>query len=234
MASALNGASVHAPMEPRAEFPLWIEYSGLPTLLNDSARTPSAWLIFRKIVELDIEANATAPGTIEITPAALGLRCGVPARALRRVLGAFRKARVLRAFLPQEDDEPALFQITVPLPTPTPPAVVAETHPGLFGNQSLSALRYATEPDGDLPSTAEKRRRVIDLYLDVVSMRMNAFIQDELRLIAERYDQALVEKVFARARQRDTPSLGWILAEIRREIKVEAQARAASGLPPTQ
>jgi hypothetical protein len=136
-----------------------------------------------------------------------------------------RKAGLLRYFVPDNEEEPALFQIITPLHTPLPWTEVREREPALQTAPDHS-FRYAKEtaealpPDADSPKADDRVREVTDLYLDLVSMKLNTFVLDEIRLIALRYDIGLVRKVFARARQKEVQSLAWILKEVRREMEI--------------
>ncbi len=201
--------------EPQARFPLWLLHSGLPEHLGAIAGNAAAWALLRAVVELDIGANPARPGIVETPLCELARRTGFKPRALRSSVTALRKAGCLRAFLPESNEEPALFEVRVPLPTPIPPQDVLRAHPE-FERTALADLRYATAPEAE-PAHAEKLQRVVDLYLDLFSMRMNAFILDELRLISDRCDIELVERVFQRAKKNGARSLSWILAELRRE-----------------
>lgn len=201
--------------EPRAEFPLWIEWSGLPQHLYDLGKGPAAWLLFRKIVEIDIASHRSAPGVVEVSYATLTAATGLPPDKTRKCVKTLRKGKLLRAFLPDSDDEDALFEVLTPLVTPVPVEELIRDRPEL-ARVSIESLRYALAPARDENPSASLNR-VVDLYMDLVSMKMNAFILDELRLITERCDIDLVERVFARAKKRGVQSLSWILAELRRE-----------------
>src|SRR5690606_29490958 len=135
------------------------------------------------------------------------------------------KSGVMRSFLPDNEEEDALFEIITPLATPTPWEEVRKNHPELFSLPDHQ-FRYATATATEAPPPTKdghdpKLKEVVDLYLDNVSMKMNAFILDELRLIAARFDLPMVRKVFARARTKEVQSLAWILREIRLEQKVK-------------
>lgn len=201
--------------EPRAEFPQWIEWSGLPEHLYALGKGPVPWLLFHKIVELDIASHRSAPGVIEVSFANLAATTGLPADKTRKGVRVLRKAKVLRAFMPDTDDEDALFEILTPLVTPVPVEELIRTRDEL-ARVSIESMRYALAPMLD-PNPSASLNRVVDLYMDLVSMKMNSFILDELRLITERCDIDLVERVFARAKKRGVQSLSWILAELRRE-----------------
>ncbi|MDX2176845.1 MAG: hypothetical protein SF028_10275 [Candidatus Sumerlaeia bacterium] len=209
-------------MEPRSEFPLWLEWSGLPEALYASSRGAVPWALFRRVVELDVARNGSRPDVVEISPAGLAAMIGVPAQRVRPLVGSLRKAGLLRAFLPDDDAEPGLFQVIVPVRTPVPAEELLRTRPEL-ANATLEDLRYATEP-GARPEREERVKRVVDLYLDIFSMKLNSFVLDQLRIIAERYEPRLVERVFSLARKREAATLSWVLSEIRRE---DAARRAA-------
>lgn len=210
-----------------APFPLWLELSGLPAHLNETAKVPFAWAVFHKVVELDMETNVTRPGMIEITPAELAERCGLDDKKLLKALKGIRKAGLARMFLPDHEEEVALLQILTPIPTPKDADRVRAEHPSLFLDTQWPP-RYAVAAEEPDPAKAESReekvKRVVELYFDVFSMRMNSLILDQVQLIADRYDEALIRKVFERAKKRETRSIGWILTEIRREMKIRKEA----------
>ncbi len=207
-------------------FPLWLELSGLPAYIHEKAKSGFAWSVFHKIVELDIAANRSAPGLVEISINDLGDRCGLDEKKINTAIKGLRKAKVLRAFLPDNAEETALFQMITPIPTPKTPDEVRAHHPDLF-LETPWPPRYAVaaEEPGDSEDDKAKIKRVVDLYLDCFSMKMNSLILDELQLIADRYDEELIKKVFDRARERGASSLGWIMSEIRREMKIKAKAQ---------
>jgi hypothetical protein len=208
-----------------AGFPTWLEWSGLPLHLNEKIRI-GAWSIFHKIVELDCERNRT-PDAVEISVTELATRCGVNAKTCRRLLDGLRKQRVIIQFVPESDDEPALFQVRVPPETPISFEEVAKAHPELRLLERVGNARYAraeTPVDPEDPSV----RRVVDLYLDEIGLRMNSFILDELIFIAQRFPGREIERTFRQARRHERPSLAWIARELRRrhgQEKKPAQQR---------
>ncbi len=210
-----------------AHFPLWLELSGLPDLLNEKAKGGHAWLVFRKIVELDLAANPVRPGTLEVKPAEIARRCGLEPKRVPSAVKLMRKAGVLRAFLPDHEEEPALFQIITPIPTPQSCDEVRAKFPEYFFEGDWPP-RYsqpiADEAEDDPEKEGSKTKAVVELYFNVFSMKMNSIILDQLRLIAHRYELELIRKVFAAAKKKDAQSLAWILAEIRREDKVRVEA----------
>lgn len=227
--------------EAYALFPRWILHSGLAMRLATECKTPNAWLLFRTLVEMDCEASPSRPGIVEASFGALGERAGLEPKKVETALKKLRKAGVVRCFLPDNEEEEGLYQIAAPLETPVAWEEVRRSVPGMLDLPD-HAFRYALAPpdevpsevaletatpggDGDdAPAADPKLRAVIDLYLDNVSMKMNALILDELRLIAARFDLPLVRKVFARAKAKEVQGLSWILAEIRREQRIKEKA----------
>lgn len=212
------------------KFPAWIERSGLPRHLAEACKSPHPWWVFRKVVELDIEANRL-PGTVDIALDDLGARIGLSGDQVAAAAKKLRKPGVLRSFLPDNTEEGALFQVVTPLPTPLDWVAVKEAHDDLR-ELPEAAFRYAVAgaeaPPREGAPVEEfdtRLREVTDLYLGLVSMRLNTFVLDELWLIATRYDLGLIRKAFARARAKQVQNLGWIL----REIRVEAGAAKKAG-----
>ena len=210
-------------------FPLWLELSGLPEALYEKAKTASPWAVFKKIVELDMAANPARPGLVEIPLGELAARSGVEPARVEKAVKAMRKLGVARAFLPDSEEEPALFQLITPIPTPKSCDEVRASHPDPFLEAEWPP-RYAVEVKEEEEEAAAsgereaKIRRVVDLYLNTFSMKINSIILDQLQMICDRYDLALIEKVFERAKKREARSLSWILSEIRREMKIQAKA----------
>ncbi|MBI1290593.1 hypothetical protein GC173_05040 [bacterium] len=216
-------------MEPDSptRFPHWIFLGGLPIHLLERGKSPAPWLLLRTVIEIDQEQHPLAPGLVELPLRQLCERAGLNAQLLEKGLKVLRKEGLVRAFVPEHEEETALFQILTPLATPIPLDQIANAHPELSQSTHWPP-RYSTpaQPDGEdlAASRLKKINRVVELYLDVFSMRMNNLVLEELQLIASRYELPLVEKVFQRARQAESRSLGWIVSEIRKETKLAAKA----------
>lgn len=200
--------------EPRVSAPLWLELSGLPGLLASKIRGGAGWPVFRKIVEMDCDANSR-PDTVEVTVDELSLRTGVPAEAVRRALQALRKQKLLACFLPDSDEEAALFRVRMPLPTPLTVEEIRAKWPSLFPDGCV--FRYAAGGDAD-PSEPESEdpllQEVVDLYFNTVGLKMNAFILDELRLLRQRFPIEQVRRQFRRAQQNEIHALSWVVKEL--------------------
>jgi DNA-binding transcriptional ArsR family regulator len=208
-------------------FPRWIVLGGLPLHLLEKGKSPAPWLLLRTVIELDQEHHPLAPGLVELPLRDLSERAGLDVARIDKALKVLRKEGLVRAFMPEHEEEIALFQVLTPLPVPAPLAEIVNAHPELL-NSTPWPPRYATAgdpPSADLASGRLKKiNRVVELYLDIFSMRMNNLVLEELQLIATRYDLPLVEKVFQRSRQAESRSLGWIVSEIRKETKLAAKA----------
>jgi hypothetical protein len=209
--------------------PLWLPYSGLPVFIAEKAKTPLAWLLFWTVVQLDCQRHRT-PGIVEITPTELGALCGMTGEQVLKNLPKLRKTGTLRCFLPDNAEEDALLQVITPLETPIPWQAVRDAQPFLRALPD-HAFRYAHACEDQPPPAGRDQadpllREVIDLYFDNVSMKMNAFILDELSLIARQYDLPMIRRVFAKARVKEVQGLSWILGEIRREKQIKERAAA--------
>lgn len=205
--------------ELRTWAPLWLEYSGLPVMLGEKIKGGGGWPLLRKIVELDCAVNPQ-PGTVEISLLDLGARCGLGSAAVRRTALALRKLKLIACFLPDGDEEDAMFRIKVPLPTPTPLSEMRRTWPALFADPAMT-FRYLEEGGGDPAAATDDARlqEIVDLYFDAIGVKMNSFVLDELRLIRQRFDIDQVRRMFGRARQNNVRSLHWVVRELVRHRK---------------
>ena len=186
---------------------MWLEYSGLPEMLNKEIRM-GAWSVFKKIVEIDCLHNHH-PDTFEISLADLSMMVGMDARAIRSVITRLRRKKLLVCFVPDSAEEQGLFRINVPLPTPRSAREVKRLFAAMFP-PGKDFFRYAdqhvTETTGDDPELQE----LVDIYLNTVGIRINIFILDELRLLKERFDMSRLRDVFSQARERGIKNLRWI------------------------
>jgi hypothetical protein len=218
------------PKEARTWSPLWLEYSGLPQFLTEKTRGGPAWLFFKKIVELDCERNS-APGTIELSLQELELRTGISPEKARRAAPVLRKLKLLAFFLPDNDEEAALFRVVTPLPTPRTPAEIRTSLPHLF-EQGGQYFRYVDDcvaaSEDELPASDPDLKAVVDLYFDVVGLKMNVFILDELRMLPQKFSMHEIRGAFARARKNEIHSLRWVIQElVRRHKKTEDAPKPA-------
>ena len=78
------------------DFPVWIEYSGLPGALCESAGKGSGGIL-KKIIELDIQCN-TRPEVIEISIENLSMLTGFESKDVKRFLKKFQKLSIINVF----------------------------------------------------------------------------------------------------------------------------------------
>src|SRR5690606_31889206 len=74
--------------EPQLRFPEWLERSGLPAHLAEQAKSPAAWLLFRRLVEEDLRQNPGKPGPFEISLDEQPRGLGRDAREARQLVEA--------------------------------------------------------------------------------------------------------------------------------------------------
>lgn len=219
--------------EVRAWAPMWLEYSGLPELLAQKIKGGAGWALFKKIVELDCERNS-APGTVEISLQELQRRCGVLPNTVRRVMATFRKLKLVASFIPDNDEEAALFRIVTPLQTPRRADQIKAEDTHLF-EHGTEYMRYfddcTTGQQEDLPTSDPDLKEVVDLYFDTIGLKMNVFILDELRMLPQRFPMQEVRSVFRRARKNEIRSLHWIMQELVRRRKKSGETDGSAQRP---
>lgn len=221
------------PAEPRAAFPLWLELSGLPAIAAQSSKGAAAWAIFKKVVELDI-AMHSAPGTVEISPADLAARAGVPPGQVRKALLALRKLKLIACFIPEDDDENALLRVRTPLEPAMPRDAIATAMRKHGLDPGAGPWRYLDEAGPAAPGDATLKpdpalQEIVDLYFNAIGLRMNAFVLDELHLLRHRYPLDDIRKCFNRARQNEIRSLHWVVRELARGTRKREKGSKNTG-----
>ncbi|HOE96277.1 MAG TPA: hypothetical protein PK847_06790 [Candidatus Sumerlaeota bacterium] len=190
----------------------WLELSGLPLELNRLRQ--GAWLVFKKLAELDCDANRR-PGEVEITVAELAARCGLEADKAARILELLQRKRRIRCYLPEHPEEEGIFAIRSPVKTPIPPERVAETTTNPF-LRDLSNYRYARQED-EPPVDERKVQEAVDCYLNMLSTRMNVFILEQIEIAVRRFPLELVKQTIERAARHDIRSMKWVFKELIRD-----------------
>lgn len=219
--------------ELRVWSPLWLEHSGLPELLAGKIKGGAGWTFFKKIVELDCERNS-APGTVEISLGELQKRCGVTPEQARRAAATLRKIKLLACFLPDNDEEAALFRVVTPLQTPRSADQIRKDDKHLFEHGG-DYLRYYDDSlhgqQEELPTNDPALKETVDLYFDAIGLKMNAFILDELRMLPQRFTMQEVRSVFRQARKNEIRSLRWIMQELVRRRKKSGETKETAETP---
>lgn len=211
--------------DARVWSPLWLECSGLPELLTEKVKGGAGWILFKKIVELDCEKNS-APSTVEISLEELQKRCGVTPDKVRKAVPALRKLKMIACFVPDNDEEAALFRVVTPLETPRPAEEIKKNDAHLFEHGG-DHFRYhddcVSSHEDELPANDPDLKAVVDLYFDVVGLKMNVFILDELRMLPQRFTMQEIRSVFNQARKNEIRSLHWVMKELVRRRKKSAE-----------
>jgi len=199
----------------------WLELSGLPAELNKLRM--NGWLVFQKIVELDCRRNRH-PGMVEISLGELAARCGLEWEKLAAVIEVLAKKKYLACFLPDNPDEPGLFQVRAPLRTPLTADQVAETttDPLL---RDVTTYRYLTPPAEDDELT-RRFQRVVDLYLNTLSQNMTSSIVDQIEVLTRRFPYEAIEKAMQRAAKHEIRTIGWVGKELIRDESRKKQKPA--------
>jgi len=203
--------------EELLQFPLWLELSGMPRLLNTKIRS-GAWSVFKTIVEIDCTQNPS-PDIVELSVAELSERTGIDEKAVTRLLKRLKKEKVLSCFLPDSPEEKALIKIKMPLDTPVSPEEIRRLHHRLFP-PGRDFFRYVDE---SVPEDAEAQdqvlQQIVDLYFNTIGLKMNTFILDEIKLIRYRFPLDKIKRSFHRARRNEISSLHWVIKDLLREAQ---------------
>lgn len=199
-------------MSSRYQTAEWIELSGLPGELN-KVRS-GGWLVFKKIIELDC-ARHHDPDAVEISLEELGERCGLDWEKSARIITALQKKKYLACFIPDNPDEPGLFQVRVPIRTPRNPEEVAEStsDPHLRDWKSYRYVAKAPEK----PEDEKKVQLVIDLYLNTLSQKVNSIIVDQIEILARQFPMDKIERAMKRAARHEIWSIGWVAKDLIRD-----------------
>jgi excisionase family DNA binding protein len=112
------------------KFPKWLEYSGLPRLLNDELG-PQAWPVFRKLIENDFERGDEGPRPLPIDLADLATRTGYEERMVQEIVRELLRTGYLVAQGRKKGIE--MVSIRTPLPTPRLVLDIDFAHGGVRG-----------------------------------------------------------------------------------------------------
>ncbi|MGM0599925.1 MAG: helix-turn-helix domain-containing protein [Candidatus Rifleibacteriota bacterium] len=97
------------------KFPKWLEFSGLPTQLNQKYG-PEAWPVFKKIIEIDFEQDKPSDRKISINIPEFSERVGYAESLVNSLLNKFVKNNLLKV---EKKNKKEIFVIvTTPIKTP--------------------------------------------------------------------------------------------------------------------
>lgn len=190
-------------------FPRWLEESGLPETLTNECH-PHAWMVFRRLVELDCGQNLT-PDDIQVIYETLGRWVGLTQESLIHVLKQLEESGWI-TILQQHDDD-MLCRISVPLEAPCSEAVIRERLQTVGVQSNNIILRYFHDI-GEL----NRAQKVIYLYQMIFGLKFTPRIVDDLEEIANTYDMAVIYEVFSEAHSKKSKSLSWIKSQLGKKV----------------
>lgn len=95
-------------------FPKWLEYSGLPTSLNDKYGAET-WPVLKKLIELDFELGKPENRKFSINLGELAIRVGYREEKVGAILTILAKAGFIKL---SQDADVLSFVIVTPIKTP--------------------------------------------------------------------------------------------------------------------
>jgi hypothetical protein len=128
-----------------------------------------------------------------------------------------------------------LYQIARPLPVPATPEELGARLLEAFGPPGARApRRYYSAPTQPADASREALlRRVVDLYMRHLSLSVNAFVLDELALLARRYDPELIDAAMRAAAASGERHLSAVYRRLRERRPSGRGPEDATGQPPT-
>ncbi len=193
-------------------FPRWIEESGIPALLAEQCH-PQAWLVFRKLVELDCDANLT-PDYFLIRFEWLSRWLGIPVDTVKKALDRLEKEQWIE--LRQIEENDAECRIEVPMQSPLTEAEIRVRLHESGVQSSRYILRYLHDIE-----ELNRSEKVIFLYQMIFGLKFTPRIVEDLEEIANTFDMAVIYEVFSEAYTRKSKSLSWIRNRLNKKAVIE-------------
>lgn len=203
----------------------WLPFSGLPAKFHEAGpRGRAAYILLHRIMDLDAGRNTT-PGRVEIPFAELAELCALSIPEQRQAVALLRRLRLIKAFVPDGDDEAAVFQVCTPLPVPAGREQIIAAWRGLCPAATEPGevyLRYIDPPRVGqarmVPDTnfASNMALLVDHYFSQCGFRMNAFILDHLNRVAAEFTADEINDAFSRARKNEVRNFAEIHGWMRR------------------
>ncbi|PKL48935.1 MAG: hypothetical protein CVV42_08040 [Candidatus Riflebacteria bacterium HGW-Riflebacteria-2] len=149
VAGKKSSDSVENPKKMCFRFPKWLEFSGLPRMLNDKIG-PEAWPVFKKLVELDFELGKPTDRHVLLDRPELAERTGYDDEIVDAVIKQLEQNGLIRLVQRQSGE---FFIVITPIRTPRMILDISYEHGGVKGapDKALenSCLRRFLEP-GDM------------------------------------------------------------------------------------
>jgi len=144
-----NSISVDNAKKMCFRFPKWLEFSGLPKLLNEKLG-PETWPIFKKLIELDFEIGKPTSRLVPINFVELAERTGYDEKIAAATFTQLCRHDLVKLHKEKSGD---FFSIVTPIKTPKLIFDISYEHGGIKGAPSKalenSCLRRFLE-SGDL------------------------------------------------------------------------------------
>ena len=188
--------------------PRWLDYSGLPGLLEEEVG-PGAWELFRRLTEIDCVHNLF-PDWFVVDTTDLAEVTGLSREIVEGRLDALAQGRWIT---PGARDPSGVAEVRIASPLSVPRTVDdirARLKEHGFSIKGIS-FRYLEDHEAK-----SRWQAVLDLYHNVFGARMNSRIAEDLRHLADHFDPGLLTEAFAAAKADNKKSLAWIMARLYR------------------
>jgi hypothetical protein len=195
-------------------FPRWLEESGLPERMAEEIG-PESWLLFRKLVELDCDANLT-PQWFAIGLSDLVRWTGISRPRIELLLRYLEEMEWIERI--DADFESQTCRIVTPLKVPLEENTIRSALAGFHGCGGRFILRYYQNT-----ASLNAVENVIYLYQMLFGARFSPRIVEDLEDIANTYDMGVIYDIFAEAYAKKAKSLAWIKSHLASEVKQPAE-----------
>ncbi len=195
-------------------FPRWLEESGLPERMAEEIG-PQSWLLFRKLVELDCDANLT-PQWFAIGLVDLVRWTGISRPRIEFLLAQMEeKEWIERADI---NFESQTCRIVTPLKVPLDENTIRSALSGFHGFGGHFILRYYQNI-----AAMNAVENVIYLYQMLFGAKFSPRIVEDLEDIANTYDMGVIYDIFSEAYTKKVKSLAWIKSHLTSEEKEQVE-----------
>lgn len=194
------------------QFPRWLEFSRLPQKIADQLGI-DAWLIFKKLIELDCLANPQ-PDLFKESVSRIAQMVGVDPPRVHQLLESLRNLQYIECYLPENDAEPVYLKIQGPISTPIAPSEIPFVDGGLKGALEPITLRYYHPPESAKLENGSKFAQILHWYFDLCGMKMNNIILEDLKELESNFEVDQIKAVFLKAKQNNVRSLNYIFKQL--------------------
>jgi hypothetical protein len=204
-------------------FPRWIEFSGLPQKIADQLEI-DAWLVFKKLIELDCLANPQ-PDLFKESVTRIAQMTGIPSTRTRQLLESLRDLQYIECYLPENDLEPVYLKIRVPVATPILPVKIPFTDGGMLDAPESVPLRYDHIPEPVKLENGTKFSQIMHWYFDLCGMKMNDLILEDLKELESNFEINRIKAAFIKAKQNNVRSLNYIFKQLYAPLKKDKKPK---------